>query len=980
MSIAVRLGAGLEGKYEIEREIGRGGMATVFLARDVRHGREVAVKVLHPELGAKVGPERFQREIRISASLQHANILPLFDSGEVDGLLYYVMPFVRGESLRDRLKREKQLSISEAVRIVSRVAEALDHAHAARLVHRDIKPENILLSDENVYVSDFGVARAVGTDESGSLTSTGMAVGTPYYMSPEQATADAIDARSDIYALGCVLYELLAGEPPYTGQSLQAVIARHMQAQAPDIRIVRPTVPDELQQVIEIALSKAPADRFQTAGEFAQAVGAAPLRATGARATTGARQQGATRTVEVPRWAAGLTGGRAMATLALLVVASSWFAWKQLSARPATDSNLLVVAPFNAFGAGLDSLREGLADLVSRGLDGAGSLRTVPPTRFASDVGATMDQASVGALVRREGARLGVFGSITRSNQDVRLAATVFDYEANAQLGEVDLTGSPTQMQLLADSLTLALLRVLVRDAIGKVQLESLRSSSLSALKAFLQGEQLARRALYDSAAIYFRRATVLDSTFALAFQRLSFVTIHQGTAHGQDSLQYIYAIRAGQLNRGLAKRESLLVAVDSMYAALSLGNIRDELQGARIRERLFAALTSATTAYPGDAEIAFRDAYARYGLAEQGRTLQILATFDRAIALDSGFAPAYIYAIELAAQLGGRDEAVRRINAYIALNPRGVDGDGMRLAQRLIADPAPPAAEAQRLINAASVEVAFSAFQPMSWFLDSAETAVQIARRIANDPTGAPELSFDPKWGEFLLGLMLGRRGHMREAYTSQSEVGVNDWIGAQLVFLGALPRDAAAEAYDSLHTRPLWPQDYTSRLPLALPFWGQVRDTTSLDRTAVRADSAVRATADPIVRTHMRYLMDAARAYSALARSDSVGALRRFLDLPDTVCVYCDGDKLTRAQLLRAAGRLPEARRALARRPVLTQYPLAVPWRLEQARVAMAEGDRDFARQEYQFVLDAWRRGDPHLQPVIQEARSALSQLGAR
>ena len=221
------LASALSGRYDIDREIGRGGMATVYLARDVRHDRRVALKLLSPELGAVLGVERFLSEIRVTANLQHPNLLPLFDSGEANGLLFYVMPYIEGESLRARLDREKQLPIDEAVHIATAIASALDYAHRHGVIHRDLKPENILLHDGQPLVADFGIALAVSNAGGARVTQTGLSLGTPLYMSPEQATGDrVIDARSDIYSLGAVTYEMIAGEPPHTGSTSQAIIAR----------------------------------------------------------------------------------------------------------------------------------------------------------------------------------------------------------------------------------------------------------------------------------------------------------------------------------------------------------------------------------------------------------------------------------------------------------------------------------------------------------------------------------------------------------------------------------------------------------------------------------------------------------------------------------------------------------------------------------------------------------------------------------
>jgi serine/threonine-protein kinase len=268
-----RLTQALADRYRIERQIGSGGMATVYLAEDLKHHRKVAIKVLTPEVAHAVGPERFLNEIEIAANLTHPNILPLHDSGQADGLLYYVMPYVEGESLRDRLIREKHLPLEDAIRIVGEVADALSYAHDLQLIHRDIKPENILSTAGHAVVADFGIARAVDTAGGDRLTKTGLTVGTPTYMSPEQAAGtEALDGRSDTYSLACLAYEMLGGEPPFTGPTPQAVLARHAVDPVPELRTIRPGIPAGVEQAIEKALAKVPADRFPTAQAFADAL------------------------------------------------------------------------------------------------------------------------------------------------------------------------------------------------------------------------------------------------------------------------------------------------------------------------------------------------------------------------------------------------------------------------------------------------------------------------------------------------------------------------------------------------------------------------------------------------------------------------------------------------------------------------------------------------------------------------------------
>jgi serine/threonine protein kinase/Tol biopolymer transport system component len=273
MDVLARLSTSLSSRYAIEREIGTGGMATVYLARDLRHNRKVALKVLHPELSAVIGSERFLKEIELTANLQHPHILPLFDSGEAEGLLYYVMPYVEGESLRARLDRERQLPVADAVRLATEVAGALDYAYRHGLVHRDIKPENILLQEGQALVADFGIALAVQSAGGERMTQTGLSLGTPHYMAPEQATGErGVDARADVYALGAVLYEMLAGEPPFTGPTTPAVLSRVLTERPRSVRLSRPQVPEQVEAALERALEKLPADRWQTAKEFADAL------------------------------------------------------------------------------------------------------------------------------------------------------------------------------------------------------------------------------------------------------------------------------------------------------------------------------------------------------------------------------------------------------------------------------------------------------------------------------------------------------------------------------------------------------------------------------------------------------------------------------------------------------------------------------------------------------------------------------------
>ena len=319
-----RLTAALADRYRIQRELGQGGMATVYLAHDLRHDRKVALKVLRPELSAILGANRFLAEIKTTANLQHPHILSLFDSGEADGLVYYVMPFVEGESLRDRLHREHQLPVEEAVRIAREVADALGYAHAAGIIHRDIKPENILLHGGHAMVADFGIALAASRTEGGSrMTETGMSLGTPFYMAPEQAMGEReITAKADIYALGCVLYEMLTAEPPFTGATPQAIVARVMTEEPRPLTLQRRTIPPHVEAAVMTALSKLPADRFASAREFSAALGnTAFVTTTTMRTAPAAAVSPRARALSVLPWA-------------LAGVILALFGWERFRSRP----------------------------------------------------------------------------------------------------------------------------------------------------------------------------------------------------------------------------------------------------------------------------------------------------------------------------------------------------------------------------------------------------------------------------------------------------------------------------------------------------------------------------------------------------------------------------------------------------------------------------------------------------------------------
>jgi len=470
----------LADRYVVERVLGAGGMATVYLAQDRKHRRPVALKVLHPHLAANLGPERFLREINIAASLQHPHIVPLYDSGQANGNLYYVMPYVDGESLRQRMERERQLPLEDALRLTRAMAAALDYAHRHGVVHRDIKPENVMLHDGEAMVADFGIAKALTAASDVSLTQTGMAMGTAAYMSPEQAMGEPeIDGRTDIYSLGCVLYEMLAGQAPYTGPTAQAIIARSITEAAPPLRSVRAAVPDWVEQAVHKAMAKDPAERFSTATQFSQALGSVGVASTPpgtAQATP----------------AAGAAAPKSIAVLPFV----------NMSADPENEY-----------------FTDGMAEEIINALTKIQRLRVAARTSSFAFKGKNVDVRTIGeqlnvsavleGSVRKAGAKLRVNAQLVSVNDGYHLWSERFDRELEDVFAIQDE---------IAGSIVRAL-RVVLSDQ-EKRAIENAPRVDVEAYDYYLRGRQYHhqfRRAGIQFARRMFERALDIDPNYALA-------------------------------------------------------------------------------------------------------------------------------------------------------------------------------------------------------------------------------------------------------------------------------------------------------------------------------------------------------------------------------------------------------------------------------------------------------------------------------
>ena len=515
-----RLNNALANRYRIEKEVGHGGMATVYLAHDLRHERRVAIKVLKPELAAVVGPERFLREIKVTAQLNHPHILPLLDSGEAGGLIYYVMPYAEGESLRERLHREKQLPVEDALQIAREVADALDYAHRHDLVHRDVKPENILLEEHHAVVADFGIARAITAAGGEKLTATGVAVGTPEYMSPEQAgSSKDLDGRSDLYSLGCVLYEMLAGQPPFTGSTVESVVHQHLTAPPPAVTAMRAAVPAPVATAIAHCLAKAPADRYSTAAQLGQALRPAQMPRTAGR--------------RWPAIAAVVAGGALVAAMGYLALGRSGSA----HTGEAADVPRIVVLPFENLGRPDDEFfADGMTEEITSRLAQLQGLGVIGRTSAMQYKGGDKPIRTIGAELdvdyvlegtvrwnRGETGRVRITPQLIRVTDETHAWADEYD----AVLNDISAVQGQIAGQVVS-AIGLAL------GPAAKVTQAAAPTRNPAAYEQFLRGNALyAQRVGVSSAqfravqmaAARYEEAVLLDPDFAVAWARLSLVS-----------------------------------------------------------------------------------------------------------------------------------------------------------------------------------------------------------------------------------------------------------------------------------------------------------------------------------------------------------------------------------------------------------------------------------------------------------------------
>jgi len=678
----------LADRYAVEREVGRGGMATVYAARDLKHARLVAIKVLRSDIAASLGADRFLREIQLAAQLQHPHILPLHDSGEAGGLLYYVMPFVEGESLRDRLVREKQLPLDEALRITREVADAIDYAHRRGVIHRDIKPENILLSSAHdghgghALVADFGIARAVTSSGGDTLTQAGIAVGTPAYMSPEQASADpSVDGRTDVYSLGCVLYEMLAGHAPFLGATAHEVLARHLHDPVPPIRTVRPDLDPTVESAVSIALAKSPADRYATASAFGRAlghVGAPPvIKARGSLLMVG-------------------IGIAAVVAVAYLVF------WRGNVSTPRSDAEAgavtsIAVLPFDNIGGDPrnEPFSDGVAEDITTELRKVSRLNVKARTSAFSFKGRNLTAQEIGS---RLGAGYVLAGSVQLTGNRRRVHAQLIDVSSGNELwsDKYDSDAGAGDIFAVQDSMTRAIvtsLRIPLSTS-ESASLEKRATMNREAHDLYLQGRYFFEKR--DSASLarardFFERAIALDPIYARAWAGLSDAFSHN---HAFELMprEAVYAraraaaLRALEIDSMLVEAHvsrgfvALFLEWDLATAERSL-NRAIELDPDYAPGHQFKAWSLIAANRPGEAVDEMRDAQrldpfsmvinARVAtmLFYSRRYSEAIAQAQRNREMDSTFFSAFLDLLRALPEVGRCDEALALMERY----PRAV-------------------------------------------------------------------------------------------------------------------------------------------------------------------------------------------------------------------------------------------------------------------------------------------------------------------
>ena len=983
-----RLEKSLGDVFAIERELGGGGMSRVFLARERALDRRVVIKVLHPELSG-VNVERFRREIQVVAQLQHPHIVPVLAAGEAQGILYFTMPYIDGDSLRAWLLRELRLSVDEVLRIIHDVADALAYAHEHGVVHRDIKPDNVLVSRRHALVTDFGVAKALtaasrasGTTGSTGVTTTGsgLAIGTPAYMAPEQAAGDpSTDHRADIYAFGVLAYELLAGRAPFTGRPPSEILAAHI-AEAPQpIEMVRSDVPPALAALVMSCLAKRPDDRPQTAAAVRCAIEslATPGAGTVIRPSVN-RLRAARRAV-----AATVVGALALVTGAVALS-------RRPASRPPADENLVAVAPFrvSSSDASLRYLREGMLDLLSAKLTGSTGPRSADPRslltawrRAAGTDSTDLPRERALEVAESLGAGQLLIGDVTGDSSRITLHAVLVRVADGRALPPVQVAGDPDSLPKLVDLLTAQLLAT---DAGEDYSLSTRTSTSLPALRSFLDGQYFYRRGRYREAARAYSTAVEIDSTFALSALRLAVASNWFG----------IPAMRATGLRLAWTGRDRLSPRDRALLDATAGPNYPQAssyLEILKAKEQYVALAPERADAWfeLGDG-LFHMGAVVGYPDAEV-RAADALA---RALALDSTYAPAAEHLLLIEAHRGDTG-AVRRLGEhFLSIDPASENADGIRWRMAVaLGDSAALAAIIRRRDTLTPISAHTMAYMSQ---LDAVD--LDRAQRVADaavDNARAQSDRYVALLNAHDFALNRGRpsaavlaNARAREVAIASARVALRERVRDALYWDG--DSAAAASAVRELERTafgptPANPGDRFAQVVdlCNVELWRAGHDDHRSVATSVARLRRVHAETSDASTAGFAHscatLLDAVAATSG-ARSDAPAAVARLDSMLKTGpgSFMQDAGNLILARLKERRGDVRGALAAVRRRETFLTRPLYLSTFLrEEGRLAALAGENDAAIEAYRHYLALRASPEPALKSETEFVRDELGKL---
>jgi tetratricopeptide (TPR) repeat protein len=975
-----RLTTALAGRYAIEREVGAGGMAVVYLAQDLKHDRQVAIKVLNPDLAQSLGAQRFLAEIKVTARLSHPHILPLLDSGEADGFLFYVMPYIDGSTLRQHITDKTVLPVEEAVTIAVDVAAALAYAHNEGVVHRDIKPENILFSGGKAVVADFGIAQALSAAGGDRMTQSGLAIGTPSYMSPEQAAGEAVDGRSDEYALSALLYEMLVGEPPYTGPNAQAIIAKRVTDPVPSARRLRETIPPVLDGAISKALAKHSADRYPTIAEFATAL--AGYDAVG-RESAGRN----------PLVIYGI-GFAVIVAVALGLTLALSRSSRPGGAGSATNMERIVVFPFSVRGTSeIAYLGDGMVDLLSTKLDGAGNWRSADPRAVMSAVtqegGGQPSPERGGQMVEDLDADLYVLGNIVEVGGSMLIDAALYrPGQSSDPIASASAEGRSDQVLTLVDELAAELLQGQSGGSGARLtRLALVTTDSLPALKSYLNGVREFRAAKFPEAWTAFSNAVAADTAFALAWYQLS---VTSDWLLRTDLSPWEAADRAMVFSNRLSERDRQLLEA-----------LRTGREGrAEEAERRYRAILGS---YPDDVEAWFQLGELQFHMGPiHGRQLtSSMEAWREVLRLEPDQPTAFIHMARVAAAIPDSALLDSMSSRVLSLVPSGDRSLEMEMLRAFSWSDSADRARAGRLLRAGSEATLSQTEWSATSFLPNIDDAIAVARYMTEPHRSA---EFRAVGNTVLASLYMGK-GEWQEAQAHLGAAAALDPAGA--LVNRALMELAPFREIDPITLRGLRTElrafDAASVPPAVSPtIWiaahnglypelrgyllgllnGQLRDTAITLRDLSSFEPP------PGLGTAAADWRRGVLASAALAAGDIDGALVQLeaVELESwyqlvvvSPFVAMSRERFLLATLLEEAGRTDEALMWYGSFEHSSPHDrmYVAPSHLRRGRIHQRLGNHEIAADHYRAFIDLWRDADPEFQSMVEEAQARLGDV---